>query len=146
MDTAQLAVEIEKFFETHRWFAGNTRVRNAIRFSEHLAAVLPPTFDEVIVAGMKVLETAYIDMIIGPTGSGAIKSVPSRGVQISWPATKTLGKTILAVIEAAMRPEPTGKEKALEVCDQIIESLSLVGPVGDIYKGIEIIRKALEAE
>ncbi len=134
------------------WPGNMSAYANAL--AEHLAAVLPVTVDELVEKAVKLLVPAgqnrmpYIRIFCD--GSGSVREdredVRAEATLAHWLPTDNPSKTAIKAIKAAMKPEPTDREKALEVCDQIVESLSLVGPVGDIYKGIEIIRKALEAE
>lgn len=116
-------------------------VQTEASLTAHLAAVLGPTFDEVVevVLDFKHQDSSVSFLKQRFNGSGALCKVEGE-IIVSWPPTDTPGKAAIEAIKSAMKPEPTLTEKALEALRDIEAAPCKLAP------RIKIIRRALEAE
>ncbi len=112
----------------------------ATALAEHLAAVLPPTVDKLVeVFGLYCKQDGRADhLVLYDDGTGSVRDGDNRHLDNapSWPNGGSV-----AAIKAAMKPEPTEKEKALEALEHIVFT---AGASADSYAAI--VRKALEAK
>lgn len=114
--------------------------------AEHLAAELV-TFDELV----EVLkqhgdrEGTYMQLVILKTGAGWVEDM-ARYQSINWPATDTPGKDAIAGIKAAMPPDLTEKEKALEALEQVTGIIEAATWSKNLLSHMGTIREALETK
>ena len=141
MNQEQIEKAIREFAENpdRPWLYMDNKVSVAKwckALAEHLAAELPPTFDDVVELAKQALDSEYVELIVDSMNSGAIRSVaPPQPVQITWPASSSLGKDILAAIKSAMPPNPTILERYHRIIGQLVEQR------GD---DVAVVREAIE--
>ncbi len=141
MDKDQIENLILCHYNKRHFFDPYARGKNAEALAEHLVAKLGPTYDEVVgvMLDLKQQDGGVFYIKQCWNGAGAVHNTMGRSV-VSWPASDTPGKDAVAAIEAAMKPEPTENEKALEALAQIEAAPCSLEP------RIAIIRKALESK
>ncbi len=112
--------------------------------AEHLAAVLPVTFDAVMGAVTYYGDRENVDVYLRchEGGSGSIRFDDTT--LISWPPSKTPGKTIIEAIKAATTPEPTAAERFNRLTKAMDKRTMMVTLSEEELEDIMAIRKALD--
>ena len=120
---------------------GNPKFPDAL--AEYIAGQCGPTVDELLEALLELKkqngEVWYIKHFC--SGAGAVHDNSARPV-VSWPASDTPSKTMIAAIKAAMKPEPTTVERFEKVVKFLTQFVVSNGD--ELNEHIEAVRKALE--
>ena len=152
MSKQQIEEAVNKFFDTldperRERPHGNMGPRARAALAKHLAAVLGPSFDEVVEVG-KEMCGRHISIHVDAVNAGDIRDICGMScVHVCWPANDNPGKAAIEAINAAMPPEKR-KPTLAERFEEVVDAATLTKRQADekLDGHIAAVRKALEAE